>query len=123
MFNYLFEKLCYSNIYNHNFINTDMKVIRVVNLFLLVTLIVLLFHSEGQVGMITGSVIYELDKTEPTCTFHNEGEFTKPAWECCYEIQAAQRCVKEGTEFTCGKYTVNSKQLQFCLKEGYDVTT
>ena len=109
-----------------------MNQIKAVNLFLLLTAILLIVNIVSPLASITGNIAYSLDISDPVCTFSNKGELKDiPLERCCYELQRQLSCQsisQEDFDYKCSIYEkseyfylINSKMSGYCNKEGYDV--
>ena len=115
-----------------------MRVIRLVNIILLISIITLLINLiqkldlEENFEVVKGSIYYSIDFSEPKCFFNNSGELNEiPIDRCCYEVQKQLFCssiISEEFDFKCytsssseRSYLINQKALNYCKKEGYHV--
>lgn len=108
-----------------------MKLIKAINIFLLVLAVVLflnLFHP----ATITTKVFYSLARYDPKCVFYNNGELSEiPLDRCCYDVQNQLDCEptdQKELDLRCYTsktseryYLINYKAFRYCEREGYDV--
>tara|TARA_Y100000310_G_scaffold304369_1_gene343452 strand:+ start:1907 stop:2239 length:333 start_codon:yes stop_codon:yes gene_type:complete len=105
-----------------------MKKISTFHIFLLGIIAILglnlITPLNNQVGFATSL----MDTSEEFCTFNNKNqEHTIPLNMCCIEIQRQKECTPFQTNIKCytsensAYYKTNSKTLNYCKKEGYDV--
>ena len=108
-----------------------MKPIKILNILLMISVILLVLNLIQPVDSFIGEFLYTLDKSEPECYFMNYGISNKiPISNCCYELHSQLACeqIKGESDFTCyvsktsGRYyLVNKKTINYCKKEGYDI--
>jgi len=95
---------------------------------------VLIINLVEPLPSITGTVTYELDPSEPACSFDNNGEINElPNGLCCHELQKQITCDPIDSsefDFECytskesgRKYLVNNKLINYCKQEGYTIET
>ena len=103
-----------------------MKIIKIVNLALIVFLAILTMNL---LQPKIGAVVYSLDDSEPKCYFKNSEQLNPvPMQFCCNEIQKQLTCqkTKEMLDIKCSTsstryYLLNNKAFNDCRSEGYDV--
>lgn len=109
-----------------------MELVKIINLILVVLCVVLAINLIWPIDKATGNLVYALDSSEPRCSFSNTGDLNEvPLAVCCGEIQKMAACSKINRmvfDFRCYHsrnseyyYLVNSKAMNYCQKEGYDV--
>jgi len=105
---------------------------RILNVFLIVVIIVLIINLFQPINVLTGKVVYSLDRSEPLCYFHNSEQISGiPIDVCCYEVQQQLGCKatsENGMDLKCYTsetssryYLINKKAFSYCKNEGYDV--
>jgi len=104
--------------------------IRSINLFLAIMVILLTLNLVISLDRVTGFIIYSLDFSEPICYFYNFGKINQiPKDFCCYQLQKLLECsianerfykcyVSENSE---RYYLLNQKMLNYCKIENYHV--
>ncbi len=106
-----------------------MKLIRIINIVLLMAAVLLIINLIHPISSISGSLTYNLDPSDPECYFINSGNLNEvPIDSCCYEIQKQLHCQPDDTNIKCytsetsGKYySLNQKAFNYCRKDGYDI--
>ncbi len=103
-----------------------MKVIKTVNIFLAIAILILSVNLMKPLS-ITGSSVADLSDAE--CYFVNSGVSNDiPIDGCCYEVQKQLECKKTSKDYRCYTsesseryYVVNANALNYCKVGGYDV--
>ncbi len=108
-----------------------MKLIKTINLFLAILIIILILNLLMPINQITGNIVYSLDRSAPKCYFHYEDFNEVPINLCCHELEKQINCESthlEGEYYKCyvsrkseKYYLTNSKTIKYCKKEGYNV--
>lgn len=106
-----------------------MRILKLINIILIILSIVLVINIFSPLHTITGEVVYRLDFSEPKCTFYNGEEYIEieDIEQCCYDIQKQLICEQRNSFIECyiiktrTRYLINSKTFNYCKKEGYDV--
>jgi hypothetical protein len=104
-----------------------MKLIKAVNLGLLVIAIGLLIFVTGSLDKITGAISYSFDQNPTKCThaFGTELEIES----CCFQVEQLIGCKKSSKNlYECknsidseNTFYLNQKAFNYCKKSGYDV--
>ena len=107
------------------------SIIKVINIALFITALVLVVNLIQPLNRVTGNIIYSLDKSDTECYFNNVGGLQEiPVDRCCYEIQKQLTCESTDeepglkcytSEISERYYLISHKTLDYCKKEGYDV--
>ena len=104
-----------------------MKLLRLINIGLLIAICFLLINIFSPINTIVGKVVYTLDSSEPSCRFNNMGEQNPiPIDKCCIEVEKQLVCHRNQEGLKCFTspepyYELNQKAYKYCITEGYDV--
>ena len=114
-----------------------MSLPKILNITLSIIIIALVINIFGSylildTTSLTGQVSYNLDNSEPLCSFKtNQGLNKLSIDQCCYEALLQLECHKLNlepydircyTSETSPRYLLlNNKAFSYCQKEGYDV--
>jgi hypothetical protein len=104
-----------------------MKLIKAVNLGLLVIAIGLLIFVTGSLDKITGAISYSFDQNPIECTHALGTELEINS--CCFQVEQLIGCKKSSKKFYECKNSINSedifylnqKAFNYCKKNEYDV--
>jgi len=105
-----------------------MKVVRMINLVLIVLWLVLLINLISPFFSITGNVAYA--PWESQCTFYNQGQTQEiPLKFCCLQLQGQLNCRETNSthrECSVAKnspyfYVINEVTYHYCQEEGYQI--
>jgi len=106
-----------------------MNKLKLTNIILTILIVILIINIIFPLDSISGEIVYRLDPSKPKCTFYNTEEYVeiKDLSRCCYHLQQQLICEQKNQDVECyisetgTKYLINSKTLNYCKKEGYDV--